>query len=180
MAHGYNDGLEANPNGEVHGVIIPVPVSVMEKAGTYRFVLHFYDDYADSYKNHQVKAALETNGIPAPLQFTVFTDPEGDSQTGHPGHTAGARGTMKFYVVLKAQLFWSGSAPPPFSTVRFLLIRSATGERGRKTGFLVTDPKDPDGPKPFGNGRIWTYRTEHKVVNGVTYTHWIVTEKKVK
>ncbi|MCS7277972.1 MAG: hypothetical protein NZ531_03895 [Aquificaceae bacterium] len=34
---------------------------MMEKAGTYRFVLHFYDDYADSYKNHQVKAALEVN-----------------------------------------------------------------------------------------------------------------------
>ncbi|MCS7193208.1 MAG: hypothetical protein NZ937_09550, partial [Armatimonadetes bacterium] len=32
-----------------------------EKAGTYRFVLHFYDDFADSYKNHQVKAALEVN-----------------------------------------------------------------------------------------------------------------------
>ncbi|MCS7277974.1 MAG: hypothetical protein NZ531_03905 [Aquificaceae bacterium] len=61
VVHGWNDGLEANPNGEVHGVIIPVPVSVMEKAGTYRFVLHFYDDFADSYKNHQVKAALEVN-----------------------------------------------------------------------------------------------------------------------
>ncbi|MDW8030040.1 MAG: hypothetical protein RMK94_16805, partial [Armatimonadota bacterium] len=61
VVHGWNDGLEANPSGEVHGVIIPVPVSVMEKAGTYRFVLHFYDDFADSYKNHQVKAALEVN-----------------------------------------------------------------------------------------------------------------------
>jgi len=26
-----------------------------------RFVLHFYDDHVDSYKNHQVKAALEVN-----------------------------------------------------------------------------------------------------------------------
>jgi hypothetical protein len=42
-------------------VVIPVPVSAMEKAGTYTFVLHFYDDYADSYRNHQVKAALEVN-----------------------------------------------------------------------------------------------------------------------
>ena len=33
----------------------------MDNAGTYRFVLHFYDDYADSYKNHKVKAALEVN-----------------------------------------------------------------------------------------------------------------------
>jgi len=61
VVHGWNDGLVANPNGEMHGVIIPVPVSVMGKAGTYRFVLHFYDDYADTYKNHQVKAALEVN-----------------------------------------------------------------------------------------------------------------------
>ncbi|MCS7277889.1 MAG: hypothetical protein NZ531_03470 [Aquificaceae bacterium] len=38
-----------------------VLMSVMEKAGTYRFVLHFYDDFADSYKNHQVKVALEVN-----------------------------------------------------------------------------------------------------------------------
>jgi len=61
VVHGWNDGLGANPDGEVHGVIIPVPVSLMEKAGTYRFVLHFYDDYADSYRNHQVKVALEVN-----------------------------------------------------------------------------------------------------------------------
>ena len=61
VVHGWNDGLGASPNGEVHGVIISVPVSLMEKAGTYRFVLHFYDDYADSYRNHQVKVALEVN-----------------------------------------------------------------------------------------------------------------------
>ncbi|MEJ7612850.1 MAG: hypothetical protein SQA66_04345 [Candidatus Fervidibacter sacchari] len=61
VVHEDCDGLTANPNGEIHGVIISVPVSLMEKAGTYRFVLHFYDDYADSYKNHQVKAALEVN-----------------------------------------------------------------------------------------------------------------------
>ena len=61
VVHEGCDGLTADPNGETHGVIIPVPVSLMEKEGTYRFVLHFYDDYADSYKNHQVKAVLEVN-----------------------------------------------------------------------------------------------------------------------
>ncbi|MFA0743060.1 MAG: hypothetical protein DFNUSKGM_003193 [Candidatus Fervidibacter sacchari] len=61
VVHEDCDGLTANPNGEIHGVIIPVPVRVMEKPGTYRFVLHFYDNYADSYKNHQVKPALEVN-----------------------------------------------------------------------------------------------------------------------
>jgi hypothetical protein len=33
----------------------------MEKVGTYRFVLHFYDDYGDSYKDHEPKPALERN-----------------------------------------------------------------------------------------------------------------------
>jgi hypothetical protein len=63
VVHENCDGLTANPNGEIHGVIIPVPVSLMDKAGTYRFVLHFYDDYADTYKNHHVKAALEVNAF---------------------------------------------------------------------------------------------------------------------
>jgi hypothetical protein len=61
VEHGGCKGLTASPSGERHGVIIPVPVKVMEKVGTYRFVLHFYDDYGDSYKDHQVKPALEVN-----------------------------------------------------------------------------------------------------------------------
>jgi len=62
IVHKGCKGLTANPDGETHGVIIPVPVKLMSKPGTYRFVLHFYDDYADSYKDHQVKPALEVNG----------------------------------------------------------------------------------------------------------------------
>ena len=61
VVHEGCDGLTANLNGETHGVIVHVPVKLMSKEGTYRFVLHFYDDYADSYKDHQVKAALEVN-----------------------------------------------------------------------------------------------------------------------
>ncbi|MGQ9489102.1 MAG: hypothetical protein ACUVTY_15335 [Armatimonadota bacterium] len=61
-----SDGLRASPKGLVRGVVLRVPVSVMEKAGAHRFVLHFYDDYADSYKNHQVKAALEVSQKTAP------------------------------------------------------------------------------------------------------------------
>jgi len=49
-------------------------VSVMEKAGTYRFVLHFYDDYADSYKSHQVKAALEVNAPAKPIAYIPDED----------------------------------------------------------------------------------------------------------
>jgi hypothetical protein len=67
VVHENCDGLTANPNGEIHGVIIPVPVSLItSKAVIYRFVLHFYDDYADSYKNHQIKSTLEVN------QFAYF------------------------------------------------------------------------------------------------------------
>jgi hypothetical protein len=61
VEHGGCKGLTASPSGERHGVIIPVPVKVMEKVGTYRFVLHFYDDYGDSYKDHEPKPALEVN-----------------------------------------------------------------------------------------------------------------------
>ena len=137
VVHGWNDGLGANPNGEVHGVIISVPVSLMEKAGTYRFVLHFYDDYTDSYRNHQVKAASEVNALAEPLRFEVSTDPSGDSQEGHPGHQIGKKEKTKFYVVIKATLNWRGELG---KTIAFMLKRTKTGEVKRKTGYLVTDP----------------------------------------
>jgi len=66
--------LTANPDGETHGVIIPVPVRVMEKPGTYRFVLHFYDNYADTYRNHQIKAALEVNATESLKVFHIEDD----------------------------------------------------------------------------------------------------------
>ncbi|MCS7278373.1 MAG: phosphodiester glycosidase family protein [Aquificaceae bacterium] len=40
-----------------------MPVGAFRKVGVYRFVLHFYDDYADGYKNHCFKPALEVNAI---------------------------------------------------------------------------------------------------------------------
>ena len=168
--------MTANPNGETHGVIIPVPVSLMEEAGTYTFVLHFYDDYADSYRNHQVKAALEVNAPAEPLIFEVSTDPSGDSQEGHPGHQTGQRDTTKFYVVIKATLIWRGE--PSFKTIGFMLKRTKTGEVKRKTGYLVTDPNDPDGPKDVGGGlKRWTFRT-HKVLADRGVTDWIITKEK--
>ena len=74
VVHEECDGLTANPNGEVHGVIIPVPVNLMEKVGTYRFVLHFYDNYADAYKNHWVKAAMEVNATTKPIAYIPDVD----------------------------------------------------------------------------------------------------------
>ena len=175
VVHGWNDGLGANLNREVHGVIISVPVSLMEKAGTYRFVLHFYDDYADSYRNHQVKAASEVNALAEPLRFEVSTDPSGDSQEGHPGHQIGEKEKTKFYVVIKATLNWRGE---PGKTIAFMLKRTKTGEVKRKTGYLVTDPNDPDGPKDIGSGlKRWTFRT-HKVVNDEGVTDWVITREK--
>ena len=46
----------------------------MEKAGTYRFVLHFYVDYTDSYRNHQVKAALEVKVTESLRVFHIEDD----------------------------------------------------------------------------------------------------------
>jgi hypothetical protein len=77
VVHENCDGLTANPNGEIHGIIISVPVSSMEKAGTYLFVLHFYDDYADSYRNHQVKVTLEVNAIICVPKADNYVDTDG-------------------------------------------------------------------------------------------------------
>jgi hypothetical protein len=77
VVHENCDGLTANPNGETHGVIIPVPVSLMEKAGKYLFVLHFYDDYADSYRNHQVKVTLEVKAIICVPRVDNYIDIDG-------------------------------------------------------------------------------------------------------
>lgn len=74
VEHGYADGLRATPEGLLHGVILRVPVSLMEKAGIYRFVLHFYDNYADSYKNHQVKAMLEVNALLSSDELHIWID----------------------------------------------------------------------------------------------------------
>ena len=68
------DGLTANPYGETHGVIIPVPVNLMEKVGTYTFVLHFYDNYANTYKNHRGKAAMEVNATTKPIAYIPDVD----------------------------------------------------------------------------------------------------------
>jgi len=74
VVHEDCDGLTANPSGETHGIIIPVPVSLMEKEGIYRFVLHFYDNYADTYRNHQIKAALEVNATESLKVFHIEDD----------------------------------------------------------------------------------------------------------
>jgi len=110
-----------------------------------------------------------------PSSFEVSTDPSGDSQEGHPGHQIGKKEKTKFYVVIKATLNWRGELG---KTIAFMLKRTKTGEVKRKTGYLVTDPNDPDGPKDIGSGlKRWTFRT-HKVVNDEGVTDWVITREK--
>jgi len=52
--------------------LLPIPVSLMQKAGTYYFVLHFKDSHADKYKDHQVKPALEMNQTAQQLPPIVY------------------------------------------------------------------------------------------------------------
>ena len=59
LEHNANDGLVASLEGVRHGVLVPVPVSLMQKAGTYYFVLRVWDNHANLHKDHQVKPALE-------------------------------------------------------------------------------------------------------------------------
>ena len=51
----------ANLDGVRHGVLVLVPVSLMQKTGTYYFVLRVWDNHANLHKDHQVKPALEMN-----------------------------------------------------------------------------------------------------------------------
>jgi len=44
-------------------VLVRVPVSLMQKEGTYYFVLRVWDNHAHLHKDHQVKPALEMNQI---------------------------------------------------------------------------------------------------------------------
>lgn len=63
LEHGTNDGLRASLDGVKHGVLVRVPVSLMEKAGTYYFVLQVWDNHAHLHKDHQVKPALKMNAL---------------------------------------------------------------------------------------------------------------------
>ena len=61
VVHDETDGLHASLDGMYHGVLVRVPVSFMQKAGSYHFVIRAWDNHAHLHKDHQVKPALETN-----------------------------------------------------------------------------------------------------------------------
>jgi hypothetical protein len=61
VEHGGTDGLGASLEGMYHGVLVRVPVSFVQKAGSYHFVIRAWDNHAHLHKDHQVKPALEIN-----------------------------------------------------------------------------------------------------------------------
>ena len=61
VVHEETDGLRASLDGVYHGVLVRVPASFMQKAGSYHFVIQVWDNHAHLHKDHQVKPALELN-----------------------------------------------------------------------------------------------------------------------
>ena len=73
LEHGEaTDGLRADSTGIKHGVIVPVPVSVMQLGGDYRFLLQVKDDHMAFDKAHRLRAALELNSRPMPQAYYIW------------------------------------------------------------------------------------------------------------
>ena len=77
--NGGKDGLYATTAGLNHKLKLKVPIAKMEYAGNYRFILHFEDNHAIDYRNHNIepienanRPALENNQKGKPL--TLETD----------------------------------------------------------------------------------------------------------
>ncbi|MDO8588927.1 MAG: hypothetical protein Q7T82_18020, partial [Armatimonadota bacterium] len=66
--HGWNDGLDATAQGLQHGLIVAVPISLLEASAeecpddpVFRWVLHVKDDHAGLYRDHRERWALNLN-----------------------------------------------------------------------------------------------------------------------
>jgi hypothetical protein len=68
------DGLRASAGGIKHGVIVPVPVSVMQLGGEYRFLLQVKDDHVAQEKAHRLKPALAINALIRPRGLVLIVD----------------------------------------------------------------------------------------------------------
>ena len=111
------DGLRASAGGIKHGVIVPVPVSVMQAGGKYRFLSQVKDDHVAYEKAHRLKPALELNSETMPQVLYLWvsgTSPDYTTQIhwwyilwlryvtrlhpirspGYMGVTTGTRGTI--------------------------------------------------------------------------------------
>jgi hypothetical protein len=70
--HNRADGLRASLEGLYHGVIVRVPVSFVQKSGSYHFVIRAWDNHAHLHKDHQVKPALGMNAVASTaIQFDL-------------------------------------------------------------------------------------------------------------
>jgi hypothetical protein len=95
VEHGGTDGLGASlEEGMYHGVLVRVPVSFVQKAGSYHFVIRAWDNHAHLHKDHQVKPALEMNAEwKAPkLPWAPMRQGQGDNPgNGKPNTAIGKR-----------------------------------------------------------------------------------------
>jgi len=140
---GEKDGLKASEGGMRHGILVAVPVSLMEKAGTYYFVLHFLDNHPDKYKDHKVKPALEINQRAILLPPIVYISgtyfPPTDGLRGFRWHGAWCR--IPNSVFKTTQYF---SSHPQWQTVINWIIQrafpgSGTVQVGVNGGFFSGD-----------------------------------------
>jgi len=82
-AHDHHDGLHANSTGIMHELLVPVPVSLMQYAGDYRFVLHIKDDHLDKYRDHRKRWARDLNAREAIFGYAIiYTDDSWRNLTG--------------------------------------------------------------------------------------------------
>ncbi|MCS7278399.1 MAG: hypothetical protein NZ531_06110 [Aquificaceae bacterium] len=78
-----NDSLVASAGGIKHGIL--VPVNLVEKAGTYRFVLRVWDNHANLHKDHKVKPDLELNVSKNVEEIDLKIKDLDDSKEENPG-----------------------------------------------------------------------------------------------
>ena len=148
---GERDGLVASVDGVKHGILVPVPVNLMQKAGTYYFVLRFKDDHANLHKDHQVKPALEMNAEWRKWQITdvgFYYDLNGngnpyedieklrwdgnDPSNPQPGEFAILRQQPEGNTLFILAHVASDSPPPSNAKVVVMLKTSVTDPKGIK------------------------------------------------
>jgi len=153
LEHNENDGLVASLEGVRHGVLVPVPVSLMEKAGTYYFVLRVWDNHAHLHKDHQVKPALEMNAEWKTPKLLIAWAPmkEGQNFERNPGN--GTTGTAIGFRIFPDLPVPPNKLPPTDNRDDYrkakVIVQVYDEPRGNRTVYLrLFDPDDPSSPNP--------------------------------
>ena len=160
------DGLRASLEGVYHGVLVRVPASFMQKAGSYHFVIQVWDNHAHLHKDHQVKPALEINSEWHKWQITdvgfyydlngngnPYEDSEelrwdgNDPSNPKPGEFSILRQQPEGNVLYILAHVESPKVPPPDAKVVVWLRTSATDQKGIKVTLRYS------GACPQGNNR---------------------------